>query len=396
LKVLFWTSQFPTYSETFIRDQVITLINKNVNVYIYSHKVSDEPDSLKGFERYKLQTKIINGGEIFPQNKIIRILKTLWVLLCSIGTTRFTYYIKCLNVNKYGYKAKSLKLFFLIDWILKNEIDIIHAHFGPNGNDAALIKEIGLPIKLFTTFHGYDIRLGIEKGSYVYDRLYKQANGVLSISDYNYKHLLEFGFEKEKIIKLANGIDVNFFQENKNKIKNQVNLLTVARLVPEKALHISIKALHIFLKENPNVSVCYKIIGEGPLRNELQRLIESLNLEKTIQLLGAKKTHQVKELMASSDVFFLSSVSEALPTVILEAQSSGLVILATDVGSVRSMVKGGLVVDSNNENAFSEGIKELFKKKSEWVSMKKEGRAHVIKHHNLDVQTEKLINIYKS
>ena len=399
MKVLFWVDAFPTYSETFIRDQIVSLLDQGIDVEIFpkTNKVNnEEQDALIGFESYNLLHKVNNIDSYFRDNKIERLFRFLLILFLSIFSENFKFYKASLDFYKFGVLSKSLRLFFRVHFILKNDIKIIHAHFGPNGIDAAVFKTLGLPIKLFTTFHGYDIRLGLQKGGNIYNNLFNEADGIFAISEYNYKNLLNFGVSKSKLISLSNGINISFFKRITSLSKSGViKLLTVARLVDEKALDIAIKAIYKVLQTRPDIILEYTIVGEGELRSELEDLIKMYKLSENIKLLGSKNSMEVRDLMIQSDLFLLPSQAEASPTVLLEAQACEMVVLATDVGSVKDIVKSGLVVSSKDVNAFKNGLVQLIEKRDYWNSLAKEGLEFVKEFYDMKKCTKKLIKSYK-
>lgn len=394
MKVLFWVDTFPVFSETFIRDQIVSLLNHEIDVLIHSSDViKGEDDALKNYEKYGLLHKKVNINKALQFSKIKRVRNALILMILSLFKGNFKYYRRALNYKKYGYKARSLRLLFQVDFILKNNIDVIHAHFGPNGVKASDLKRLGLPIKLFTTFHGYDIRLGLEKGGNIYEKLFKNSDGVFSISDYNHSKLVAFGCEEKKIIDLTNGVSTSFFRrKEKVNIEGKVRILSVARLVEEKALHIAIEAVIKQITEHIKVKIEYLIVGEGPERKKLQTLIDNYNLTDSIKLLGVKNSNEVRDLMINSDMFLLSSIAEALPTVLLEAQASELVILATDVGNVKKMVKGGLAVSKST--LFKKGMDELLLNRNNWREIGKQGRAYVKNNHDIDILMNEMIEHY--
>lgn len=399
MNVLFWVDKFPTYSETFIRDQIVALINIGNDVYIYSENGINflEIESLKGFETYNLKNKIINDSSLINKSKRKRGYLAFKILIHSIFTKKFNYYLKTLNKSKYGYQSKSLKLFFLVHFLLKNKIEIIHAHFGTNGLTASKFKEIGLPLKLFTTFHGYDIRLGQTQNKNFYSELFKHANGIISISNYNRINLMAFGVKKKQLIDLSNGVDVNYFKkENKSISSTNIKILTVARLVDDKALDIALKSLALIINNNPNLNFNYLIIGDGILFEELKSLAIQLNIDKHVTFYGKGNSSEVKVAMVTSDLFLLSSKNEALPTVLLEAQSCELPVLATNVGSVKDIVKAGLVVAPNNIESFSKGLQKMIDNRSNWSKMGKDGRDYVVKNHDIFKKTKELLELYKN
>jgi glycosyltransferase involved in cell wall biosynthesis len=238
--------------------------------------------------------------------------------------------------------------------------------------------------------------LGLEKGGSIYEGLFNYSNAVISISEFNYQNLLKFGAPKEKIISIKNGINVDFYNRDEPiVINNKIRILSVARLVEEKALDIAIKAIGELLKRKPLLNFEYIIIGEGEKRKELQDLIVKLDLAVRITLVGSKTSREVRDMMHQSDLFLLSSKSESLPTVLLEAQASGLVVLATDVGDVNRIVKGGLVVSPQDPIIFRDGLLKLIEDKNKWLNFSCKGKDYVAKNHNIVIQTEKLISYYK-
>jgi colanic acid/amylovoran biosynthesis glycosyltransferase len=400
MKVLFWIAKFPTFSETFIRDQIIALLDEGLEVFIYTKNGlvnEEEIDALLGFESSNLQQSVVNLDFYFEPNKLLRFLKLFPILLSAFFKGKIKLYLKALHFKKYGKQSQSLRLFYQVHYLLKNKIDVIHAHFGPNGNEAVIFKQIGLPIKLFTTFHGYDIRLGIEKGGFIYADLFSYSDGVISISEFNYFNLMKFGAPKEKMISITNGINIDFYNRDEPiATNNKISVLTVARLVEEKALDIAIRAIDALLKMMPLLKLDYIIIGEGEKRKELQDLIIELGLTEYITLVGSKTSIEVRDMMHKSDLFMLSSKSESLPTVLLEAQASGLVILATDVGDVRRIVKGGLVVRPLNVTDFKIGLVDLVNNRNNWNEMSNTGNQFIRVNHDIKKQTRALIDTYNT
>lgn len=399
MKVLFWVNKFPSFSETFIRDQIVSLLDHGIDVVIYTKngKINrNELNALTGFESYHLLDRIVDIDGYFKKNKFKRFVNLIPILLLAIFSKNLKYYKEALLWHKYGSTAKVLRLFFRVHFILKNNINVIHAHFGPNGNEAAIFKSVGLPLKLFTTFHGYDIRLGIKKGGDIYQKLFMHADVIFAISTFNRKNLLDFGVPKTKLISMSNGINVDFYKPTSlYSHSNNLKLLTVARLVEEKSLDISILALYELLKIQPDLAFDYTIVGEGKKRMELEELIKNLKLSEYIKLVGPKNSREVRDLMIQSDLFLLPSQAEALPTVLLEAQASEMVILATDVGSVNDIVKSGLVVPSKDIEAFTNGLQQLLKKRREWSIMAADGRKFVSKCHDIKQLTKMLISFYE-
>src|SRR5690606_33078330 len=94
MKVLFWLSSFPTVSETFIRNQIVDLIDSGIDVQIFCNNKNENVQGLEGFEKYNLLSKTIDFKDILPQSNRKKIESLLKVLLNHFLTRNFWYFIK--------------------------------------------------------------------------------------------------------------------------------------------------------------------------------------------------------------------------------------------------------------------------------------------------------------
>ena len=144
--------------------------------------------------------------------------------------------------------------------------------------------------------------------------------------------------------------------------KNQTNLVTVARLVPQKALERLIKVHSKLIKEGINHNIY--IIGDGPEREKLENLIKSSNCENTVNLLGSKENPY--PYVKKADYFCLLSNFEGYPMVVEEAKILNKKILITDT-SAREVVKNykQSKILKNSEDGIYEGLKNILTNKKE-------------------------------
>lgn len=118
-------------------------------------------------------------------------------------------------------------------------------------------------------------------------------------------------------------------------------IVSIGRLVPWKGFEDIIRIAKIL----PDVQVC--IIGEGPQRGDLERLIIEQGLSSRVHLIGACSRIEVFEYLRNSDLFVLNSLYEGLPHIVLEAMSVGVPVIATDTGGTGELVQdryNGLLV----------------------------------------------------
>jgi len=201
----------------------------------------------------------------------------------------------------------------------------------------------------------------------------KKTAGIISISKANRKLLLEFWPEmKSRIFTVYNGIDTTWFSsqflsftdEERQKVRRNLFMvedsdkvvLTIATLHPRKGLKYLIEAAEAFRES----VVKFVIVGDGPQRRELSRLIKSKKLGNNVFLLGQQKN--ISRILKSSDLFVLPSIKEAFGLVLLEAMIARLPVISTDAGGVPEIVldgKTGLLVPSRDALALKAAIEEV-------------------------------------
>lgn len=162
------------------------------------------------------------------------------------------------------------------------------------------------------------------------DKIITVSRGVEYILENDYR------IKKNKLKTLYNGIELakvkemakeNIVDYEKIFNNNQVfKFITVGRLSKEKGHRYLIEAFSKVKKDIPNSKLI--IIGDGPLREELEMLIEKMSLKNDIVFLGVKKN--IFKYLTKSNIFVFSSIYEALPTVLLEALACGLPIISTN------------------------------------------------------------------
>ncbi|MDQ6600369.1 CDP-glycerol glycerophosphotransferase family protein [Bacillus salipaludis] len=141
--------------------------------------------------------------------------------------------------------------------------------------------------------------------------------------------------------------------------KENYNFINMGRLSPEKAQDNLIKAFSEFHKGFKNAKLY--ILGEGPLRNDLEKLIDQLQLEDSVYLVG--QLDNPFKLMKKCDCFVLSSHYEGQPMVLLEAMTLGMKIIATDIVANRTVLEQGrygLLVE-NSVEGLANGLEQLAK-----------------------------------
>lgn len=400
MKIAFIVNEFPKISETFILNQITGLVDLGHTVEIFSRYKPSFSKTHSDVIRYRLIKKAYYFD--LPRNRFFLLLKAITLLIANFFKAPIKI-LKSINFVKYGKDAFSSRLLHLVCLFLGKNFDIVHCHYGPNGKLGVMLKEIGLVKKVVTTFHGYDIRLGLKKGSKIYNVLTRNGDKFISISNYSRLNLINFGIPKEKIIDHSVGIDIAKFPFKWNgnvisKINSHFDIITIGRLVEEKGIEYSINAIYHLNKRNPLLSISYKIIGEGYLIRKLKNLIRNLNIQDKIEFLGALPHAEIIKEMRSADIFLLPSVAEVTPVVLMEAQAIGLPVIASNVGSVSQVVTdkaSGFLVGAKDINAMVEKLEFLIAHPEIWPEMGRAGRKFVEENYDIKKLNGKLERIYK-
>jgi len=168
-----------------------------------------------------------------------------------------------------------------------HQYDVLHAHFGPVANNFRFARTV-CQAPLVVTFHGYDFsQYPQEHGDQVYRRLFQEADAVMGISQYAVGRLVKLGCPEEKLSVHYTGVYPDRFPFRARRLEagEPVRILTVGRLVEKKGLEYALRAVAEVRHSHSNLR--YEIIGEGPLRSELQDLVRRLELGSIVTLRGA-------------------------------------------------------------------------------------------------------------
>ena len=147
---------------------------------------------------------------------------------------------------------------------------------------------------------------------------------------------------------VPNGIDLARFAVERRPVPGRV--LCVARLAPQKRPDLLVRAFRRIDGE-------LQLVGDGPLRADVERLIAELGLAERVRLLGARD--DVPELRAEASCVALASDYEGCPLTVLEAMAAGVPVVATRVGGVPELIddgRTGLLVPPGDEEALAAAI----------------------------------------
>jgi len=399
MKIAFIVGIFPKLSETFILNQITGLIDLGHDIEIFSIMKPEKEKVHPEVKEYDLLRK--THYLLPPSNKIKRFVKTTG-LICTHIWKHPWIIIKALNIFKLGKKALSLRILFQLIPFFKSKFDIIHCHFGPTGKEFLFLKEV-FKIPYITKFYGYDVSSYVKNDRNAYKKLFEGGDLFLAISNYMRNRLIQLGCSQEKIIVHHMGIDLQKFRFTPRQLPSdgRIKILTIGRLVEKKGLNYSIEAIARAIQKYPNIE--YKIVGDGPLRDTLNGLIDELGVQERIKLVGWKDSSEVRALMEEAHIFLLHSVTatngdmEGIPASLMEAQAVGLPVISTYHSGISELVqdgKSGFLVSEKDVDAFNERLSYLIEHPEEWPRLGRNGRRFVEEKYDNVPLSKKLEDIY--
>ncbi len=399
--ILFKISQFPTFSETFIVQNIVAAIEKGYEVKILvDQKNAISNSSQKDLlEKYKLQEKVITVKSI-PKSQFRRLRNLIW------DTIKNPFLI--ILFFKYIFLKRNLSYYFL--YLIKEyhflfEAKVIHVHFGDQFRPLHDLFDFGLfEGKIVVTFHGYDVEFLASKNMDDISLLNGFASYFIANSEFTKNRLISLGLNSEKIVVIFNGIDVSYNALVPKILSHEpLRLISVGRLIEVKGHIFALKSILELVKIGYKVR--YTIIGDGIEYNKLLSFVKSNGLEDTVIFLGQKTQSEIFEHLNSNEIFLFPSTKdstgrqEAFGVASLEAQLFGLPVIGFDVGGFPETIKNGktgFIVPDKDDKQMAKKIIELVETPGLYATMSKEAHHHVKGNFNFKDAFAKLDKVYTS
>ena len=219
-------------------------------------------------------------------------------------------------------------------------VDHIHAHHGYFGSWIALVAARLLNASFSMTLHGSDLLL---RAAYL-DAKLSACTFCLTISDYNRRYILDRypTVDPKKILVSRLGVEIGERDDAiacRASSPDKFTLLAVGRLCPVKDHAFLVRAC-AQLRERGAGFECL-IAGDGPERRGLQALIRECRQQQQVMLLGHIPREQMTSLYDQADVVVLTSRSEGIPLVLMEAMARGRIVLAPAITGIPELVIPG-------------------------------------------------------
>lgn len=305
--------------------------------------------------------------------------------------------VEILGIKNYH---SPLSLIKVARWLRQKRIDIVHTHGYPAGvfgRIAAIVARVPCIIHHVHSIHSYT------KRQLLIERLLsgftdKVISCSCSVRDFIVKTAK---VREDKTITIYNGVPLNWLSNNRDasEIRKMFNIPAVSPVVGVVGRLETIKGYKYLLEAAVTIEkaigdIHFLIVGDGPLRKELEDLSRTLKLSHVI--FTGRRT-DVNRLLTAMDIFVLPSVSEGLGIVIIEAMAAGLPVVATKIGGIPEIVSNGIsgiLVPPEDPDAIAKAIIGLLNDKERAKRMGAKGREIYNQQFTSELMVKRIEEIY--
>ncbi len=392
--VAYLTNQFPSAVEPYVAEEIQELRRQGVTVIPCSArrptaKADREPKSLTGETLYLQPLRL---------KRLIRA-----AVLCCLKMPLLSEFFRraLLQGNEpLGRRLRALLhtwlgVYYALS-IEKSAVEHIHVHHGYFASWIAMVAARFLGIEFSMTLHGSDLLLD---PAYLDTKL-KHCRFCVTISGFNRRHIVDRYPEipPDKITVRRMGVDpakVSLSAVQPLGKPSRLTLLAVGRLHQVKDHAFLVRACALL--KNREIPFTCVIAGDGPERASLEHLIHDLDLQHEIRLVGHLSRQELDACYASADLVVLTSRSEGIPLVLMEAMAHGRPVLAPAITGIPELVldgKNGFLYSPGSMEAFVARVKLVHDAEFTLVPLGRAARQHVLQHFNREKNLAAFCNLF--
>ena len=364
IHVAYLLKMFPRLSETFILNEVLELERQGAKIDVFSLMAPGDGRFHGNLSQLKLAVRCV------PREKPESLWSKIWNLEPGLvpPLEQWETAVEFIRRNRFPRDLDMLLRALLIGAQAKSlGVQHFHAHFATISTRMAALVNLLYQIPFSFTCHAKDIfRETVDR------RLFKElvdlSTFAITVSDFNRNYIIEKtpDVDPDKIIRLYNGINLDFFEPSiREPETDPVHMISVGRLVPKKGFDHLLQALSIL--QNKGVKFKATIVGDGEEETKLQEMSHRLQLDQCVHFTGGLSIEEVRKHCAESAMMVLACVPDAdgnmdaLPTVLLEALALDLPIVTTTLTGCPEIVgeDAGLLVEPANPQALADAIERI-------------------------------------
>jgi colanic acid/amylovoran biosynthesis glycosyltransferase len=396
MQIAYLVPIYPSPSQTFIRREIAALEARGITVHRFTLRRFD--GALAEIADQMEQTRTCAVLEAGPLG--------LLIALVSEAIFRPRRWIRAFAASiRLGLRSERglvRHLIYLSEacWFRRRLVTLgaqhVHAHFGSNSSDVALLSYLLGGPSYSLTIHGpedFDAPRSLSLAEKV-----RRATFVAAISEFTRSQLYRWCALEDwhKVHVIHCGVDATFLGSAVSCPPKQPRLVSIGRLCEQKGQLLLVQAAAQLRDRGLQFELM--IVGEGPLRGQLERLVDQLDLRNFVQIAGLLNNEGVRQALEAARALVLPSFAEGLPVVIMEAFARGRPVISTYVAGIPELVDAGvtgwLVPAGAVEPLVAAMAAALLAESADLERLGRAGAARVVKQHNADTEAGKLATLF--
>jgi colanic acid/amylovoran biosynthesis glycosyltransferase len=393
MKIAYLFNQYPQTSQAAMRREIIALDDLGHHVERYTVRATgeDPADILE-----KSRTKVVLGVGL------LGLLKALAGNLLARPSAFFRALGLAVRMGRRSERGTLLHLIYLAEacvlrgWLIEGGTTHLHCHFGTNSAAVALLcRLLGGPPYSFT-MHGPE-EFDSPRALSLRDKIHHSAF-VVAITEFTRSQLYRWADYADwpKIRVVRCGVDAMFLRAARTPIPEAPRLVNVGRVTEQKGQLLLIEAAARLIAEGVDCQVT--IVGDGPMRGEAERLIDSLGLRGKVRIAGYLSNLDVRKEIEASRALVLPSFAEGLPGVFFEAFALGRPVIGTYIAGTPELIEPGAcgwLVPAGSVEALADAMREALAAPVEDLErMGREGGRRVAERHDASIEARKLAALF--
>jgi colanic acid/amylovoran biosynthesis glycosyltransferase len=397
VNICYIVNQYPKVSHSFIRREILELENQGARVLRISMRGWKDlvVDPLDREEQARTRYVLAAGAVGLMLAAIAQFVRNP----LRMGRAM----IHALRMTRHSDRPFWVHVIYLAEacvaarWLRADGSRHIHAHFGTNPAEVALLASLLTAVPFSFTVHGpeeFDRPRGIGL-----PRKIRQASRVVAISSYGRSQLYRWAdpVAWQKIRVVHCGLDAMYMSAPPDQAPSADTLVCIGRLCEQKGQLILLQALRRVIDRGSNCRVVFA--GDGEMRQLVESSARSLGLTDRIRITGWIDSAQVREEILRARAMVLPSFAEGLPVVIMEALALARPVISTYVAGIPELVEDGvngwLVPAGDVERLADAMIGCLAASDADVLAMGRSGRQRVLQRHDIRTSAEQLLKMFQ-
>jgi colanic acid/amylovoran biosynthesis glycosyltransferase len=397
MNIAYLVNQYPKISHSFIRREILALERQGYKVQRlamrgWKDELRDEEDIReRAVTRYVLQ-----DGALAMAMDVVRMavkrpgrFARALALACKIGLRAD----RPLPLHLI-YLAEACRI---VPWMAAHGARHLHAHFGTNSTEVALLASmLGGPAYSFTV-HGPE---EFDKPELLWlGEKIRRSAFVVAVSSFGRSQLFRWAAYADwaKVQVVHCGIDPGFHAVPPRPSPAAPRLVCVGRLCEQKGQMLLVRAVQAVVAKG--IPIHLVLAGDGEMRGEIEALIAANNLGSHISITGWINGDQVREEMLSARAMVLPSFAEGLPVVVMEAMALRRPVLTTYIAGIPELVRHGetgWLFPAGDVEALAGALEAcLAATPAQLEAMGEAGHQRVLARHAVDTEAAKLAQLMR-